>query len=365
MQTHVRCLVLFSTYRDSVWLMHLSHTLESLPGVQQVAVMMGTPHNKALLQQVGLLTAEGEAGGANDLLVCVQAETPMVAAEAIRQATARLTPQQGRGAVAGAVAPRTLETALRRLPDANLACISVPGAFAVHEAREALQQGLHVFLFSAHVDLEAEASLKNLAAHQGVLVMGPDCGTAVLNGVPLGFANQLPRGPVGLIAASGTGLQQVSCLLAGQGIGVSQAIGVGGRDVHERIGGHSMRAALQALAQDADTQVLVLIAKPPAAGVAAQLVREAAQTGKPCVLAFVGETKLAAVSGKVYPAAPLEKAALLAGVWGRGMPLPMEPAALPASHAAAAQAARMALQSGQRLVTPLYCGGRPGDGGLG
>src|SRR4030095_15617536 len=185
---YIRCLVLFSTYRDSVWLMHLSHTLESLPGVQQVAVRMGTPHNKALLQQVGLLTAEGEAGGTNDLLVCVQAETPMVAAEALRHANARLMPQPGRGVRAGGGGTRTLETALRRLPDANLACISVPGAFAVHEARKALKHGLHVFLFSAHVDLEAEASLKNLAAHQGVLVMGPDCGTAVLNGVPLGFA---------------------------------------------------------------------------------------------------------------------------------------------------------------------------------
>ena len=112
MQMHVRCLVLFSTYRDSVWLMHLSHTLESLPGVQRVAVMMGTPHNKALLQQAGLLTVEGEAGGANDLLVCVQAETLTVAAEALHQATNRMTPQQGRGATAGAVAPRTLETAL-------------------------------------------------------------------------------------------------------------------------------------------------------------------------------------------------------------------------------------------------------------
>ena len=357
MQTHVCCLVLFSTYRDSVWLMHLSHTLESLPGVQRVAVMMGTPHNKALLQQAGLLTAEGEAGGANDLLVCVQAETPTVAAEALRQATARLTPQQGRGAAAGAAAPRTLETALRRLPDANLACISVPGAYAVHEARKALQHGLHVFLFSAHIDLAAEASLKNLAAQQGVLVMGPDCGTAVLNGVPLGFANQLPRGSVGLIAASGTGLQQVSCLLACQGLGVSQAIGVGGRDVHARIGGHSMRAALRALAQDTATQVLVLIAKPPAPSVAAQLAREAAQTGKPCVLAFVGETTLAAVSGGVYLAATLEEAALLAGALARGMTLPMEPAALPAALVKVAQAARTALQPGQRLVHALYCGG--------
>src|SRR5262245_54615809 len=253
---HLRCLVLFSTYRDSVWLMQLSHTLESLPGVQRVAVMMGTPHNKALLQAAGLLTAEGEASGANDLLVCVQAETPTVAAEALRQATARMTPQQGKGVAARATAPRTLETALRRLPDANLACISVPGAYAAHEARKALQHGLHVFLFSAHVDLEAELGLKNLAAQQGLLVMGPDCGTAILHGVPLGFANRLPRGPVGLVAASGTGLQHVSCLLAHQGVGVSQAIGVGGRDVHERIAGRSMRAALQALAQDPDTGVI-------------------------------------------------------------------------------------------------------------
>src|SRR5215510_1851872 len=127
MQMHVRCLVLLSTYRDSVWLMHLSHTLEGLPSVQQVAVMMKTPHNKAVLQQAGLLTAAGEAGSANDVLVCVQAETPAVAEEALRQATARMTPQQGRGTTAGVAAPRTLDTALRRLPDANLACISVPG----------------------------------------------------------------------------------------------------------------------------------------------------------------------------------------------------------------------------------------------
>src|SRR5262249_10749922 len=124
----------------------------------------------------------------------------------------------------------------------------------------------------------------------------------------------------------------------GQGIGVSQAIGVGGRDVHAHIGGHSMRAALQALTRDVDTRVLVLIAKPPAASVAAQLAREAAQTGKPCVLAFVGDTTPAAESGGVYPVATLEEAALLAGALARGTSLPREPAVLPASHAALAQA---------------------------
>ena len=357
MATHVRCLVLSSTYRDSVWLMHLSHTLEGLPGVQRVAVMMGTPHNKALLQQAGLLTAEGETGSANDLLVCVQAETPSVATEALRQATERMTQQQGGGGVARTAAPRTLETALRRLPDANLACISVPGEYAVHEARKALQHGLHVFLFSDHVDVEAEVALKNLAAQQGLLVMGPDCGTAILNGVPLGFANHLPRGSVGLIAASGTGLQHVSCLLAHQGVGVSQAIGVGGRDVHERIGGHSMRAALQALAQDPNTRVLVLIAKPPAAPVAAKLAQEAERTGKPCVLAFLGETAPRQASGAVYPVATLAEAALVAGALARSAPLPTGEPDISVSLTAMVQAACTALQPGQRLVRALYCGG--------
>ena len=357
METHTGCLVLPSTYRDSVWLMHLSHTLEGLPGVQQVAVMMGTPHNKTILQQAGLLTAEGEAGRADDVLVCVQAETPAAATAALREATARVTPQQARVEAAREAAPRTLETALRRLPDANLACISVPGEYAVHEARQALRHGLHVFLFSAHVDLEAEIALKNLAAQQGVLVMGPDCGTAVLNGIPLGFANHLPRGPVGLIAASGTGLQQVCCLLARQGIGVSQAIGVGGRDVQARVGGHSMRAALQTLAQDPDTRVLVLIAKPPAASVAARLAQEAAQTGKPCVLAFVGETAPAPVPGAVYPAASLEEAALLAGALAQDAPLPTGPPEIPAPLSAMLPAVRTALRPGQRLVQALYCGG--------
>jgi FdrA protein len=358
METYTRCLVLPSTYRDSVWLMHLSRTLESLSGVQKVAVMMGTPHNKALLQEAKLLTTEGEAGGANDLLVCVQTETPTAAAEALHEATDRVTQRQQRqGNVAGEAAPRTLETALRRLPDANLACISVPGEYAVQEARKALQHGLHVFLFSAHVDLEAEVALKNMAAQQGLLMMGPDCGTAILNGIPLGFANHLPRGVVGLIAASGTGLQQVSCLLAQQGVGVSQAIGVGGRDVHERIGGHSMRAALQALAQDPDTHVLVLIAKPPAAHVTAKLAQDAERTGKPCVLAFLGDTAPRQASGAVYPVATLAEAALVAGALARDEPLPIGEPETPAPLTAELQAACVALRPGQQLVRALYCGG--------
>jgi FdrA protein len=319
--------------------------------------MMGTPQNKALLQEAGLLTPAGVQAGANDLLICVQANTPAAVEHTVQEAEHRLAERQRTVAATGTMAPRTLQTALRRLPEANLACISVPGQYAAYEARKALQHGLHVFLFSAHVALDAEAELKQLAAQHGLLLMGPDCGTAILNGVPLGFANQVLRGPVGLVSASGTGLQQVICLLAQQGIGVSQAIGVGGRDVHQGVGGHSMRAALQALACDAETQVIVLISKPPAAAVAARLAYEAAQSGKPCVLALLGDTVGAIPAQTVYPAATLEEAATITAALVRGKTPPAGGEEGLLSLASFLEGARATLQPGQRVIRALYCGG--------
>jgi FdrA protein len=358
MSPHRRCIILPSLYRDSVVLMQLSHTLEALPGVRRAAVMMATPQNKDLLREAELLPPEGEQAGATDLLVCVYAESPATAEQALQTARQQVMQHHpGMGEVEE-VAPRTLETALRRLPDANLACISVPGQYARHEALQALRHGLHVFLFSDHVSLEVEAELKQLAAQQGLLVMGPDCGTAVLGGVPLGFANHVRPGPVGLIAASGTGLQHVVCLLAQRGIGISQAIGVGGRDVHPRLGGRSMRAALQALAADPVTQVIVLIAKPPDAAVAARLAHAAAQTGKPCVLAFVGGASSWTGAGvDVYWATTLEHAALIAAALAHGETTPSYPQRLPPQLIQALESARAALQPTQRALRALYCGG--------
>jgi FdrA protein len=258
---------------------------------------------------------------------------------------------------AGEVAPRTLATALRRMPDANLACISVPGPYAYREARRALEQGLHVFLFSDHVDLDAELELKHLAGERGLLVMGPDCGTAMIRGTPLGFANQWPTGPVGLIAASGTGLQQVSCLLAQAGVGISHAVGVGGRDLHRDLGGHSMRAALQALAHDADTRVIVLISKPPDPEVAGVLAREAAWSQKPCVLAFIGDDQPRPPLSGLHRVTTLEAAALAAAALARGETPTPRLELLPPHLEAVVQTARQSLQPAQRLVHGLYCGG--------
>ncbi len=365
MSMHTQCLILPSLYRDSVVLMQLSRTLESQPQIHQVAVMMGTPQNRDLLREAGLLTPEGEASGANDLLICVQADTPETADAALQHARELCMQHQVYRDEADEAAPRTLATALRRMPDANLVCISVPGQYAHREARRALEQGLHVFCFSDHVDLDAEIELKRLASERGLLVMGPDCGTAMIRGLPLGFANQWPSGSVGLIAASGTGLQQVSCLLAHVGVGISHAIGVGGRDLHRDLGGHSMRAALQALAHDDDTRVIVLISKPPDPQVAGILAREAAESGKPCVLALIGDDRSRPDMPGLHRVATLEAAAFAAAALARGetpSASPVEP--LPPRLTATAETARQSLQPTQRLVHGLYCGGTLAAGSL-
>lgn len=352
-----RCLVLGSIYRDSVELMKLSVALEELAGVQRAAVMMGTAHNKGILREIGLLTPEGEPADVNDLLICVQAETPEVIDQVVREAKRRLAHHRTETDDGGEMAPRTLETAIERMPSANLACISVPGQYAGNEARKALQKGLHVFLFSDHVDLELEAELKQLATHQGLLLMGPECGTAILSGVPLGFANQVPRGPVGLVSASGTGLQQVTCILAQQGIGVSQAFGVGGRDLHKHIGGQSIGAALQALSADKDTRVIMLISKAPQAEAAGRLIREAAGLGKPCVLALLGTEFKFNSADRLHYAATLEHAALIAVALIRGDPVPSEPRDDLPQRFPSIETFRAKLQPRQQIIQGLYCGG--------
>src|SRR5262252_8837226 len=222
-----------SFYRDSVTLMRLAHDMEAVAGVTRATAMMGTPHNRALLEQTGLLAAEGAAADSAD------------AAEAARAAAERAllaVKTTGRGPTTAA-APRTLGSALKTFADANLALISVPGAYAGAEALRALGAGLHVMLFSDNVPVDVEIECKRVARERGLLMMGPDCGTAILDGVPLGFANAIPRGSIGVAAASGTGLQEVTCTIARGGEGISQAIGVGGRDLSDEVGGVMMLRA--------------------------------------------------------------------------------------------------------------------------
>ena len=220
-------------YRDSVSLMQLSAKLGALAGVRQASAIMATAGNLALLREAGLALGDVEAG-ANDLLIVLEGEEEALeaaldAAEAeLNRAPARQQDGPHR------LPPRSLEMGLAELPTANLALISTPGDYAAAEAMKALRLGLNVMLFSDNVALEDEIALKRYARDHELLVMGPDCGTAIIGGVPLGFANVVRRGDIGAIAASGTGLQQVTCLIDRWGGGISQAIGTGGHDLHAR-----------------------------------------------------------------------------------------------------------------------------------
>jgi FdrA protein len=272
-------------YFDSVVLMQLQKALAELEGVDDAGVVMATPANKELLAP-GDLLPDDVAAKADDLLIVIKAADEDTAAAALGRVDDLLQKRQTGGA--GDFRPKSLAAGVKMLPEANWVLISVPGRFAAGVADEALELGKHVFLYSDNVPLADEIKLKKKAQQRGLLVMGPDCGTALINGVGLGFANRVGRGNIGIVAASGTGLQAVSTEVHNLGGGISQAIGTGGRDLKEDVGGITAAQALDLLAGDDATSVIVLISKPPAAAVAAQLLARAQNCGKPVVVDFIG-----------------------------------------------------------------------------
>ena len=272
-------------YYDSVFLMSINRRISEVKGVQQTAVLMGSPANKQLLMDIGIHSGEIDAAQPNDLIVAVIAETPSRAEnvlgrldewlEAINESTPSLS-------------TKTLGEGLSQKPNANLAVISVPGEYAAGEAKKALEAGLNVFLFSDNVSIEDELELKQFAVAQGLLVMGPDCGTSLIGGVGIGFANVVRRGPIGVIGGAGTGLQEFTSQVHNAGSGISHAIGTGSHDLSEKIGGLTTLAALDALEADTQTSVIAIISKPPAAGTLASLLERVGTCKKPVVGCFLG-----------------------------------------------------------------------------
>jgi succinyl-CoA synthetase alpha subunit len=275
-------------YRDSVALMRISRAVAALPGVGDAALMIGSTTNKKLMQDAGLLNADGEGASPNDLVFAVTADTLENANSALAEAARLLdepsTSEQGDARWH----PKSLDTALSQLPGANIALISVPGEFAAAEARRAQNRGLHVKMFSDNVPVADEVALKQDARARGLLMMGPDCGTSIIGGVPLAFANVIARGDIGIVGASGTGLQEVSTLIARHGGGVSHAIGVGGRDLKQAVGGITTLMAFDALDRDPGTRQIVLISKPPEASVANAVLERIGQSDKKVSICFIG-----------------------------------------------------------------------------
>lgn len=293
-------------YQDSMKLMQISQKLSGVPGVKSAAAIMATEANLAMLRDAGLLDGVPEAG-ANDLIVAVKADSKEKAEEAVNMLDSLLAPPDAGAELAKKY--KSLGSAYGALPGANMVAVSLPGKFAKLEVGKAIDTGLHTFLFSDNLTIDEEIELKERARDRGLLVMGPGCGTAILNGVGLGFANVLDRGPVGMIAASGTGLQEVSCLVNNSGVGISHAIGVGGRDLSEDVGGIMTLEALRLLERDEATELLVLVSKPPSESVAEKILSAIESAGKPAVVCFLG-SDVGHGNGKTVFASTLEDAAI-------------------------------------------------------
>ncbi len=340
-----------NTYIDSVSLMAMSTKANQLDGVEQAFIAMATDMNKGVLDSLGLLTPELAQAAGGDLMIVVVSEEG-ADTDAIDEGIALLLARKAPADGDAQITHRTLASAVEADPAANLAVIAVNGAFAAREARKALERGLHVMLFSDNVPVDDEIALKALAHEKGLLMMGPDCGTAIIDGVGLCFANKVRRGRIGVVAASGTGSQEVSVRVHALGAGISQLIGTGGRDLSAEVGGVMMIDGIRALAADPDTDVIVLVSKPPADEVAEKVLREVASAGKPVVVYFIGGAAGPVEAAGGHFAASSEDAAVQA-VRLTGAADAQE-SVLDEQRVAAARAR---LGDGQRYVRGLFCGG--------
>lgn len=340
-------------YFDSVFLMGVSKRISAVKGVQRNAVLMGSEANKKLLADIGFAGAPIDAAQPNDLIVAVIADTQ----EAVDEVLANLDAFLQAG-VAGstAVRARSLEEGLAQKPHANLAVISVPGEYAAREARKALQAGLHVFLFSDNVTIDDELALKRLAAEKGLLLMGPDCGTSLIGGVGIGFANAVRRGPIGAIGPSGTGLQEFTTQVHHAGSGISHAIGTGSHDLSDQVGGLTTLSALDALEADPQTEIIALISKPPGAETLARLAGRLKRCKKPVVGCFLGAEQEIDAGPMFRRARLIDEAVELAVMQVTGRPCTPAAAFAPEQMAAAERDAASRAPR-QRYVRGLFAGG--------
>ena len=303
-------------YKDSVSLMTVSAEIMSVKGIDAASVVMASQTNIDNLREAGLGPFDTRP---NDLLVAISG-TDEACEEALAKADELLTQTASSGDTGAAAAQpiTSIQMALTEDPSHNFALVSVPGDYAAAEGMKALRLGMDVMLFSDNVSVADELALKVYARDHDLMVMGPDCGTAIVNGVPLGFANVVRRGPIGVVGASGTGTQEVTVRVHQNGSGISQALGTGGRDLHDEIGGISMLHGLAALDEDPATSVIILVSKPPSAGVAAAVLGAAEASAKPVVVIFLGADPSTITRNGVYGAAYLAQAADMAVALAKG-----------------------------------------------
>lgn len=300
-------------YFDSITLMLATKSLTEIKGVLEAAVIMGTKENKEILKASKMLLPELESAKDTDLLIVVKMDNEKNINKILKKAEKLLEESKHKKEEnIDEYCPKSIEGAVKQIPGVNLAIISVAGKYAGDEAMKALKNGLHVMLFSDNVPIKKEIELKKYAREKELLMMGPDCGTAIINGAPLCFANVVNKGDIGIVAASGTGLQEVSCIISKEGAGISQAIGTGGRDVKKEVGGIMFIEGIKALAEDKETKVIVLVSKPPHKEVLKKIAVIIEKINKPIVAILLGGDSEAIKNAGGIPAKTLEEAALIA-----------------------------------------------------
>jgi FdrA protein len=298
-----------NNYQDSLRLMRLSTAVADMTGVDRVSVMMGTEMNKDYLRRADLTGPEVEAASPTDLLVCADVTDAGVGRGLLAAVEEFLVSSSQVRSSSGLRSTRSLTRAVSMLRDANLALISIPGEYVAAEADRLLDENLHLFIFSDNVSIDDEVAIKTRARDRGLLVMGPDCGTGSIDGLPLAFANSVRAGNIGLVGASGTGLQEVMTQIDRLRGGISQVIGLGGRDLSERVGGITCLQALAALDGDPATEVIVLVSKPPAPVVRDHVISVAQGLSKPVVVILLGEPTTRLADGNVHFVRTLDAAA--------------------------------------------------------
>ena len=341
-------------YYDSVFLMSVNQRLARLEGVQETAVLMATERNKALLAEVGIAGDDIAAAGASDLIVAVIADSPEVVTATLGRLDEALVAVEASTPVSEL---HTLEDGLRAQPEANLALLSIPGGFVSREARKALEAGLNLFIFSSNVPVEDEQRLKQFARERRLLVMGPDCGTSILNGVGLGFANAVRRGTIGAIGPSGTGLQEFTCQVHQAGFGISHAIGTGSRDLSDDIGGLTTLTALERLESDRRTEVIAIVAKPGGTTTRSRLVDRLRTCSKPVVACLLGSPAPESAEERRVVWPRTIDAAVDAAIRLSGHPDRPAPDGLGAEERQRARQLRAAWAPGQRYLRGLFAGG--------
>lgn len=303
-------LVKRNTYQDSVNLMLLSSKLSSMDGVSKVSIMMGTPANKDIFKNTNMYSVEFDTANPNDICIAVESEDSSMVSVVELELDKFISELSLSSRGSNIAKVRSLDTATKKLDNTNLALVSIPGEYVFDEGNRLLDKGLNLFIFSDNVSMEEERKLKDKANEKGLIVMGPDCGTGIISNTPLAFANVVNKGNIGVVGASGTGIQEVTSLITRLGGGISHAIGIGGRDLALEIGGISAMKALELLEYDDSSELIVFISKPPAKEVKDKIVSKFKTMNKIVVALFLGDGQMER-EDNVYFANTLEETAYL------------------------------------------------------